>query len=53
MHYLLPKLRAFIMVMALANVALLAQNIQARAFDMDCKVILCIAGGFPASCGDA
>lgn len=25
----------------------------ARAFDMDCKVILCIAGGFPAQCGDA
>lgn len=25
----------------------------ARAFDMDCKVILCIAGGFPADCSDA
>lgn len=26
---------------------------KAQSFDMDCKVILCIAGGFPAGCGDA
>lgn len=26
---------------------------EARAYDMDCKVILCIAGGFPAQCSDA
>ena len=25
----------------------------AEAFDMDCKVILCLAGGFPSGCGDA
>lgn len=25
----------------------------AAAFDMDCKVILCLAGGFPSGCGDA
>jgi len=25
----------------------------ARAFDMDCKLILCLAGGFPSGCGDA
>lgn len=24
-----------------------------RAFDMDCKLILCLAGGFPSGCGDA
>lgn len=26
---------------------------QAHAYDMDCKVILCIAGGFPSGCADA
>lgn len=26
---------------------------QAHAYDMDCKVILCIAGGFPTECSDA
>jgi hypothetical protein len=26
---------------------------EAHAYDMDCKVILCIAGGFPAQCSDA
>ncbi len=25
----------------------------AQGYDMDCKVILCIAGGFPSDCGDA
>jgi len=25
----------------------------AMAYDMDCKVILCLAGGFPTGCGDA
>jgi len=25
----------------------------ANAFDIDCKVILCLAGGFPQGCGDA
>ncbi len=25
----------------------------AQSFDMDCKVILCLAGGFPSGCGDA
>jgi len=24
-----------------------------HAFDMDCKLILCLAGGFPSGCGDA
>jgi len=26
---------------------------QAQSYDMDCKVILCLAGGFPSGCGDA
>ena len=26
---------------------------EAYAYDMDCKVILCIAGGFPSECSDA
>lgn len=26
---------------------------EAEAYDMDCKVILCLAGGFPSGCGDA
>ena len=31
----------------------LAAADKAHAFDMDCKVILCIAGGFPSGCSDA
>ena len=31
----------------------LAGSPPAAGFDMDCKVILCLAGGFPAGCGDA
>ncbi|WP_136685844.1 hypothetical protein [Falsirhodobacter xinxiangensis] len=26
---------------------------EAKAYDIDCKLILCMAGGFPATCGDA
>ncbi len=33
--------------------AMAVQSDQAHAYDMDCKVILCIAGGFPAGCADA
>lgn len=25
----------------------------AAGYDIDCKVILCLAGGFPSGCGDA
>jgi hypothetical protein len=31
----------------------LSGQAQAQDYDMDCKVILCLAGGFPATCGDA
>jgi len=37
----------------LSVAALTAQADDAHAYDMDCKVILCLAGGFPAGCGDA
>lgn len=30
-----------------------APVVWAQDYDMDCKVILCLAGGFPANCGDA
>ena len=33
--------------------AVVTQSSQAHAYDMDCKVILCIAGGFPTGCADA
>jgi len=42
-----------LLVLMLASLTILSHNNKANAFDMDCKVILCIAGGFPASCGDA
>lgn len=37
----------------LSSAALALQVEDAHAYDMDCKVILCIAGGFPAGCSDA
>lgn len=33
--------------------ATILQPQEAHAYDMDCKVILCIAGGFPSECSDA
>ena len=36
-----------------AALTLALQPSEARAYDMDCKVILCIAGGFPSECSDA
>ncbi|WP_051644966.1 hypothetical protein [Labrenzia sp. DG1229] len=36
-----------------AATAFLAAPGQAQDYDMDCKVILCLAGGFPQTCGDA
>lgn len=44
-----PKTRCAALVGALA--ALTAP--QAAAYDIDCKLILCMAGSFPAGCGDA
>lgn len=37
----------------LGTLTLAATPDEAHAYDMDCKVILCIAGGFPTGCGDA
>lgn len=38
---------------ALAGAAAVYLPSPARAADIDCKVILCLAGGFPSGCGDA
>lgn len=38
---------------ALAMFGFAAAPAPAVAYDMDCKVILCLAGGFPSGCGDA
>lgn len=44
----------YLLTLGLLSVgALTMQADKAHAFDMDCKVILCLAGGFPAGCGDA
>lgn len=49
----LPKLNKFAALLLLSGGASISQPTETLAFDMDCKVILCIAGGFPAGCGDA
>lgn len=51
MNSLTPKSMAALGLLSV--VALTAQADDAHAYDMDCKVILCLAGGFPAGCGDA
>jgi|GEM_PF-2586512 len=38
---------------AVAALASFASPHEAKAYDIDCKLILCLAGGFPATCGDA
>lgn len=40
---------------AIASISVIvaANAASAQSYDMDCKVILCMAGGFPAGCGDA
>ncbi len=38
---------------AIAAFATFAAPNEAKAYDIDCKLILCLAGGFPATCGDA
>jgi len=40
-------------VLGAAGCAITAAPTPAMAYDMDCKVILCLAGGFPTGCGDA
>lgn len=44
--------RALIAAAASATV-FAATSASAADYDMDCKVILCLAGGFPAGCADA
>jgi len=43
--------KAMITIMALASTMTLGSP--AQAYDMDCKVILCLAAGFPSGCSDA
>ncbi|APX18101.1 hypothetical protein BWR17_19680 (plasmid) [Phaeobacter inhibens] len=43
----------FLSAVAAAGLLAPATPAQAQGFDMDCKVILCMAGGFPAGCSDA
>lgn len=37
----------------LVSAMLAITSTPAAAYDIDCKVILCLAGGFPSGCGDA
>lgn len=51
---LCPVRRAvFASALAIVTAPLTAGPAEAQSFDMDCKVILCMAGGFPAGCADA
>lgn len=47
------ELKILTLCFGLFGVVISSQPSKAQSFDMDCKVILCIAGGFPAACGDA
>ena len=47
------KLKSLLAFGLLSAGSLAMQTDRAHAYDMDCKVILCLAGGFPAGCGDA
>ena len=43
--------KAVLGIVAVASTITLSDP--AHAYDMDCKVILCLAAGFPSGCGDA
>lgn len=47
------KMKSLFTLGILSLGSLVLQADDAHAYDMDCKVILCIAGGFPSGCGDA
>lgn len=47
------SLRSACFAAAASAAAFAATPAVAADYDMDCKVILCLAGGFPAGCGDA
>lgn len=49
----LPKLNKLAALLLISGGATISQPTQSPAYDMDCKVILCIAGGFPSGCSDA
>lgn len=41
------------MLMAGIAIAITSSPAMSQDYDMDCKLILCLAGGFPAGCADA
>lgn len=45
--------RTFVAIVSAASFIGAATGAAAQSYDIDCKVILCMAGGFPAGCGDA
>ena len=45
--------RLFIPIAAATALSVLPQSGQAQTVDMDCKVMLCLPGGFPGGCEDA
>lgn len=45
-------MRSFVIAF-LSLVCLFPQAKPAHAYDIDCKIILCLPGGFPSGCGDA
>lgn len=46
-------IRTFAAIISAVSLFSGASGAAAQSYDMDCKVILCMAGGFPAGCGDA
>jgi len=51
----LASLAAAISMLALTSVSVISfhQEAAAQGYDIDCKVILCLAGGFPQGCANA
>lgn len=49
----LKRTKPVVLAACVAAATSLAMSDKVHAYDMDCKVILCIAGGFPSECSDA
>lgn len=50
---ILSSIKTIMILATLTVTGIFAQHQEAKAYDIDCKVILCLAGGFPAGCGNA
>ena len=48
-----PSMKHPIGLSVLISLMAVCAVVPAKAYDMDCKVILCLAGGFPMGCADA